>query len=352
MTIHDVDLLPTRELTPVIARATGPVSPVSPISPATPISPADRADAPVRVPISWLALGDSPRLDGFNEEHVARLADVEAPLPPILVERRTMRVIDGWHRLLAAVRRGRESIEVEFFEGSGADAFLRSVEANVKHGFPLSQADRRAAAARIIASHPAMSDRAIAHVAGLGAKTVASIRRTTSDGAPQSGRRIGRDGRIRPLNSLEGRIRAAELFTARPDASLREVAREAGVSPATAGDVRKRMRRGELPVPTRPERPRPAPETAPVVPVLVVRKLVQDPSLRHKEEGRRLLRMLQQCAIGPDDWAGLVEAVPAHCADVVRQLALQYARTWSSFAQGLDDRTRMPAPRQAPQDTV
>jgi len=292
--------------------------------------------ATVVVPIDSLSLGDSPRLEGCNEEHVERLAEVDTPLPPLLVDRRTMRVIDGWHRMQAAIRRGWTTIEVEFFEGSSADAFLRAVQANMKHGYPLSQADRRAAAARIIVSHPVMSDRAIAAAAGLGAKTVAAIRRGAT--GPQPGTRIGRDGRARPVSSVEGRLRAAELFADRPEASLREVARIAGVSPATAGDVRKRMERGEFPVPVRAEPARARPEPMPVVPVSVVRKLVQDPSLRHKEEGRRLLRMLQQCAIGADDWAALIAAVPPHCTGVVRQLALQYARTWSTFAEQLDGR--------------
>jgi hypothetical protein len=270
---------------------------------------------------------------------VERLAEVDAPLPPLLVDRRTMRVIDGWHRMQAALLRGWTTVEVEYFEGNSADAFLRAVQANVKHGYPLSQADRRAAAARIIVSHPVMSDRAIAAVAGLGAKTVAVIRSGVT--GPQPATRIGRDGRARPLNGVEGRLRAAELFTERPEASLREVARIAGVSPATAGDVRKRMERGEFPAPIRAEPARTRPEPVPVVAVSVVRKLVLDPSLRDKEEGRRLLRLLQQCAIEADDWAALIAAVPPHCTDLVRQLALQYAQTWSTFADQLGGRAQV-----------
>jgi hypothetical protein len=60
-----------------------------------------------------------------------------------------MRVIDGMHRLLAASMNGRDTIEIRLSDGSPQDAFLRAVEANVTHGLPLSQADRRAAAKRI-----------------------------------------------------------------------------------------------------------------------------------------------------------------------------------------------------------
>src|SRR5690242_151335 len=70
------------------------------------------------VPITSLRSGDSPRSEGLNQEHVARLADLDGPLPPILVRRSDMQVIDGVHRLLAAFVREQETIDVEFFDGS------------------------------------------------------------------------------------------------------------------------------------------------------------------------------------------------------------------------------------------
>jgi ParB-like chromosome segregation protein Spo0J len=284
-----------------------------------------------------LSLGESPRLDGHDEAHVARLADVEGPLPPILVDSRTMRVIDGTHRLMAAIARGEKTIEAEYFDGEADDAFLYAVKANVTHGFPLTQADRRAAAARILRSHPHMSDRAIAMVAGLGAKTVASIRKST-DELPLLTTRVGSDGRIRPLNSLEGRMRVAALLSERPSASLREVARQAGVSPATVGDVRKRLERGDLPAGTRAGRPQPVPE--PVAPGALVDTLLRDPSLRHNEVGRNLLGLLRHSATGAQHWNDFVAAVPPHCTGTVGQLAEQYARMWSQFAEEMGERAR------------
>src|SRR5260370_23164073 len=87
----------------------------------------------VTIAISSLRPGESPRLDGEDKAHIARLAAMEAKLPPVLVDRRSMRVIDGMHRLLAASMRGHDSIEVRFFDGKPEDAFLRAVEANVTH---------------------------------------------------------------------------------------------------------------------------------------------------------------------------------------------------------------------------
>jgi len=293
-----------------------------------------------------------------------RLAEMDTPLPPILVDKRTMRVIDGMHRLMAASLQGRETIDVVFFDGSDADMFLRAVQENVTHGLPLSHADRRAAAERIIASHPNMSDRAISQVAGLAAKTVATIRKRSSDNAPQSTGRVGIDGKVRPLDFMEGRRRAAELLTQQPDASLRDVARCAGISPATALDVRKRLERGEVAVPGSPQAPggavasgqgakgatpvpdsgtQPAPRSSPAsqMPADAVEKLLRDPSLRNNEKGKGMLRLLHVNAVGAGQLPEVAAALPPHCVSTVVQLARQYARMWHEFATELDGRARI-----------
>lgn len=307
---------------------------------------ADRPRPTAMVPVAALVPGESPRLRGQDREHVARLAEVEGPLPPILVHRRTMEVIDGTHRLMAAVLKGLPSIEVEFFDGSSSDAFLRAVEANIAHGLPLSQADRRAAAERIIKSHPHLSDRAIARTAGLAAKTVGAIRRMSGE---ETGVRIGLDGRVRPLSNVEGRRHVAALISERPDASLRELARTAGVSPATVADVRKRLLSGEGPVPTPPSRPAARPVRPAQPPAAVLDKLLRDPSLRHSENGRRLLRLLRLSALGATELSELGPATPPHCRQLVSQLAQEYAQVWSAFAQGLAEQHPQRAVEPQPQ---
>ncbi|WP_214415751.1 ParB/RepB/Spo0J family partition protein [Sphaerisporangium fuscum] len=117
------------------------------------------------VAVSDLLPADSPRLEGENPDHVRLLAESEEEFPPIVVHRPTMRVVDGMHRLRAAVLRGAERVRVLFIDGvDEADLFVLAVEANIAHGLPLTLADRRAAAARIVASKPQFSDRAIAAV--------------------------------------------------------------------------------------------------------------------------------------------------------------------------------------------
>jgi len=317
------------------------------------LTAADDLSAVVAVPVLSLRPADSPRLNGEDKAHIARLAETETPLPPILVDRRTMRVIDGMHRLMAASVQGRETIDVRFFVGSEADIFLRAVEENVTHGLPLSQADRRAAAERIIATHPHMSDRAIGHTVGLAAKTVATIRKSSGEDLPQSTMRVGRDGRVRPLDSGVGRRRAAELLAQRPEASLRDVARAAGISPATALDVRKRLKRGESPVPEKPAAPPladngncPQPEMdsegAPVRairfspraleppdPAAAVEKLLRDPSLRNNERGKGMLRLLHSNAVGAEQLPSVAEAVPGGDARLAPGAAFAPSVAWS-----------------------
>jgi ParB-like chromosome segregation protein Spo0J len=314
------------------------------------------------VPIMSLRPADSPRLNGEDKAHIARLAETETALPPILVDRRTLRVIDGMHRLMAASIRGRVSIDVVFFDGSEADVFLRAVEENVTHGLPLSQADRRAAAGRIIASHPHMSDRAIGRAAGLAAKTVAAIRKRSSEDAPQSNTRVGRDGKVRPLDSSEGRRQAAELIAQQPGASLRDVARAAGISPATVLDVRKRLERGDPPVPEKPAangsaakgtgtgcvddaaaavfQPRRRSQAA-LDPAATVEKLLRDPSLRGNDQGKGMLRLLHGNAASAKQLPDMAAAVPPHCVGVILGLARLYAKLWQDFAQELEGRARI-----------
>jgi hypothetical protein len=219
------------------------------------------------------------------------------------------------------------------------------------HGLPLSLDYRRAAAERIIASRPHLSDRAIGQAAGLAAKTVAAIRKLSVDHVPQSSARVGRDGRVRPLDSGEGRRRAAELLLSQPEASLRDVARVAGISPATVLNVRNRLARGEPPAPQKPgtaqacapaARPRPAarPGSRPD-PAATVAKLLRDPSLRSNHQGKEMLRLLHINAVSADQLPDVAATVPPHCVTTVGQLACQYARMWQDFAQKLNARARI-----------
>jgi ParB-like chromosome segregation protein Spo0J len=329
-----------------------------PVEITEPLWDAESADVE-QVAVDVLLPGDSPRLSGEDQEHIRRLAAGDAQLPPIIVHRTTMRIIDGMHRLQAAVARGNATIDVRFFDGSDVDCFVLAVKSNVAHGLPLSRTDRTAAAKRIIKEHPTWSDRRIASVSGLSAGTVRMLRRESSS-AEVVTTRIGRDGRQRPLDAASGRLAASRILSDRPDATLREVASEAGISLATARDVRQRVQHGENPIPaqhrsgsqtseahrsadgrTRQAQsdrvPMSGAEKADISTVLV--NLTQDPSLRFTESGRRLLRWLSTVSAPLGSWYDLAPTVPSHCTYVVARLARQCADEWRIFADELATRT-------------
>ncbi|MEV4315379.1 ParB N-terminal domain-containing protein [Actinocrispum sp. NPDC049592] len=297
----------------------------------------------VRVAIRALRVAGSPRMAGENLEHVRTLADTPDELPPIIVHRPTMRVIDGVHRLRAAKLRNQQDIAVRFFDGDEADCFVLAVRANVSHGLPLSLAERKAAATSIVASHPHWSDRLIASVTGLSAKTIGEVRRTVK--APQPDRRIGQDGRVRPINSLEKRRLASNLMRADPNLSLRQVAKAAGISPETARAVRARLQRGEDPavrqrVGTRKNEEKRQPKPQPPTPLpdrsTVLRYLRTDPTLRFTDTGRTLLRLLDVHSMPNERWATMVRNVPPHCRETIAQAALECARVWRTVAEQLE----------------
>lgn len=299
-----------------------------------------------RVPLDSLLPADSPRLGGEDPDHVRLLAEAPGPLPPILVHRATMRVVDGMHRLRAAALRGDTGIAVEFFDGSEIEAFARGVRENVTHGLPLSRAEREAAAARMIAARGEWSNRALAEVTGLSPTTVAAIRARSTGQAGQSNARVGRDGRYRPVDPAEGRLRARTVIAERPGASLREIATEAGISISTARDVRQRVQRGEDPVPGRAKRrssPRrrvtelkvAPPAGAGLDPAPILRSLRRDPSLRFSETGRTLLQWLGVHEMAADGQSNFIESIPPHCRENVARLAWGCAEIWAQLAQDL-----------------
>lgn len=308
-------------------------------------------DDAVTVPVGLLRHADSPRLDGENHDHVRALAETTGALPPILVHRATMRVIDGMHRLRAAILTGRQHIPVRYVDGAEADIFLAAVRANVEHGLPLSLADREAAATRILTTHPQWSDRAIAETTGLASTTVGRIRQRTATTHPAA--RIGKDGRARPVNAAAARRHAGRLIEEQPHASLRDIAEQAGISPATAKDVRDRLQRGDSPVPAKltlaeTRTPGTHPQTPTVTRLLrrgripdpdqILRKLLRDPSLKLTDNGRLLLRWLSTHTVNSHEWERLEDELPTHCVSLVADLAVGLAYEWARLAETLKSR--------------
>jgi ParB-like chromosome segregation protein Spo0J len=334
---------------------------------------------PCVVRISKLVWGSSPRSQGEDPRHIERLVEAEWPLPPILVHRHTMRIIDGHHRVRAAKRKNLDTIDAYFVGGSKESAFVLAVQQNSAHGLPLALPDRRTAAARILQAYPSWSDRRIAAATGLSAKTVASLRCASAE-TPQSRARLGKDGRLRPLNATSGRQLAAQLIYLRPEASLREIAQATGISPSTVRDVRARLDRGESPVPAadrgeqkqpcaepdesvpgQNRRPKPASarQDAPVESTAttpLLKALSRDPALRMNAAGRELLRWLHHHAVSDSDAGLFAGAIPAHCLDHLTELARRCSANWAAIAddwarQSQDTRLSLPSSTGVPTDT-
>jgi uncharacterized protein YerC len=305
---------------------------------------ANRSVAEV-VELRDLTFDMSPRFSGENVEHTRSLAEIPAALlPPITIHRQTMTVIDGLHRARAARIRGERTIRAQFFSGTDEAAFLLAVEANKAHGLPLSLAERKEAAARLIMMFPERSDRSIAGSTGLSDKTVAKVRRSSSD-HPQLNARVGADRRSRPVDGADRRRRAAQLLAREPRAPLRDIANEVGISPATVLDVRRRVARGEDPVPlgtgrtgnlgklARPQaldRQKPAHDLH-----AVLQKLRNDPAFKSSEVGRDVLRWLHTHAIQREQCEALLENSPQHCLELIAVLAEIYSETWCTLAKEL-----------------
>jgi hypothetical protein len=318
----------------------------------------------ISVPVGSLVPGFHLRQAGTDAAHVRLLADAASSvkLPAILVQKRGSRIIDGMHRVEVAKLRGEWNIGARFVDCTDAEALILAVRSNTLHGLPLSRADRIASGKRILAAHPDWSDRAVAEITGLSAKAVASLRNSSTGDTQFCGKRLGRDGKRRPVVAADGRRRAAEYINAHPEAPLRQVARETDVSLGTVHDVRERIRRGTHQAaeeePGRSAEPLASssatsaavglPLPARTIPAQagthnsrqlawpgISGKLANDPSLRYTDGGRAFLRWMAQHSMQADEWQEFIDAIPRHWLIDVSQIAATMSEEWRHFADRL-----------------
>ncbi|MEV7196968.1 streptomycin biosynthesis protein [Streptomyces sp. NPDC093510] len=292
------------------------------------------SDDCVSLPIASLLPADSPRLDGESPHHVRLMAELDDEMQPIVVHEGSLRVVDGMHRLRARAARGDATIRARYFHGTDDEAFLFAVQANTRHGLPLTREERRAAARRIIEAFPAMSDRALSKLTGLAQQTVTKIRQQ-SPSACAGQKRIGVDGRARPINPDEHRRIAEQYLKENPHASLREIARAANISPSTAHDVRRRAAPRDDARESPAQRPAPAHRDGPG-PLRTLELLARDPSVRHTEAGRLLVQWLRLTAAINQNHKLIVSSIPEHCTEIAAQAMRVCMSNLDEFARRLE----------------
>lgn len=330
----------------------------------------------VSVPVGSLVAGFHLRQEGTDASHVRLLADAagSVQLPSILVQKNGSRIIDGMHRVEVAKLRGEWNIRARIIDCTDEEALLLAVKSNTLHGLPLSRADRISSAKRILIAHPDWSDRSVAGITGLSAKAIASLRNNSIGEVDSTVKRLGLDGKRRPVVPAEGRRRAAEYIHAHPVASVREIARAADVSLGTAHGLKERMRREAQAEPVAQggagedraagqlaRRPAPIPLSTRPEPVQPVRpspvaisqsagsrhgrrlawsaisaKLAADPTLRYTEGGRAFLRWMSLHSMQADEWREFIDAIPQRWLGDVSRIAASMSEEWRQFAERLD----------------
>lgn len=284
-------------------------------------------------------------MSGLVEAHVSALAACCGHLPPVLVRRGDLSVVDGAHRLAAARRLGMSAVLVEWFEGTWVEALQSFLARNTSDGLAVSVDDRQRGVRRLLAGQPDWSDRRIAQICGVSPKMVARMR--SNDEGPHSdspcAKRIGRDGRARPVRAGVMRSRIAEALSRDPQASLRSIASQLGVSPETVRSVR--MEREAPQQAGFRDAVVGAPDMSPVG--CLVRQLPteplppawhQDMAFTSTRQGMSFVEWFDATDVAAD--CGRADDVPLSRVYDIADEARRRATFWSEFALTLEARTR------------
>lgn len=274
------------------------------------------------VRIDQLHAGLSPRVRKLDDDHVKALMEVGGSLPPVLIHSPTMTIIDGIHRVEAARRSGSTCIKAVLISGDWSNAFVIAVQANVSHGKPLTLGERRSAAKTILADFADCSDRWLASICGLAPSTVTKIRAAQDqDGPPPGSRRVGSDGRRRPINPSLLRRRVAEAAEANPTASVRAIAAMVGAAPSTVSIELRRLRNASS----------------------EIRVATPDPAVTAVPELDTFVRWLGGTAVRENDWEPFVSLIPVGRLYEFADECRRRSESWSAAAKALEHRARHPS---------
>ena len=122
--------------------------------------------------------------------------------PPVVVFRdgSCCYLADGFHRLEAYRRAGRDEIEADVYVGTRDDALWFGLGANRTHGQRLNRADKRHAVELALSVWPDLSQWRIASQVGCSRSYVGHVRAQVANSGNLAPRVVGRDGKSYPAN--------------------------------------------------------------------------------------------------------------------------------------------------------
>ncbi len=214
--------------------------------------------------------------------------------------------------------------------------YLEFVCRNAQHGLPLSLRDREQAATLLLGLEPDWSDRRIGEFCAISPHTVAALRSGSDEAGVEAARReggprrLGRDGKRRPVDTASLHERIAAEIRLRPRGSLREVAAAAGASPETVRTVKRRLQLAQGPALVEsPAEPAGGPDWQ------------EDLALRAMDAGPEFLLWFDRTAVG-NEWREHAGQLPLNRVYAVADEARRRASAWRAFAEALEQRAQAP----------
>lgn len=158
------------------------------------------------IPTGSIYLRDDlqPRIEsGLDTDTARRYADAFDLLPPVLVQRGTLHLIDGRHRVRAAYLANPQRYYIKATELDVADEEMIwvAVEANSSHGRGSTQKERLYWAQKALEQHPEWADALIAKITGCSRQYVWE-KRGKNEAAAATKARVGRDGKTRDVSNI------------------------------------------------------------------------------------------------------------------------------------------------------
>jgi hypothetical protein len=205
----------------------------------------------------------------------------------------------------------------------------------------------------VLARNPEWSNRRIASLCGLSDKTVGRLRRASSAVIVGVERRVGRDGKVRPVQAGQVRERVKQALAENPKGSLRAIAAVAGASPETVRSVRANLLAGDGPHEGARRIQLPPRREATTRSMLSVLSQIHEPAeppgrcsdwlldraLAASDGGSGFARWFASTDLS-EEWHDFVWTVPLGRVYEVVDEARRRAAAWTSFASLLESRTR------------